>query len=117
MGGRGGGGRNHTMGNRTEMLINACADNSIVCEEVDRDFLVNNCTKPERPDWDRDLLVIVEEGHNELDGDGDRYLRGPGHGGGRFGNLTDAERVEMMLEHLTCMCCKEDDDEVENDSD
>lgn len=68
------------------------------------------------------MLVIVEEGHNELDGDGDRYLRGPGrhgghHGGGRFGYLTDAERVEMMLKHLTCMCCKEDDDEVENDSD
>lgn len=39
MGGRGGGGRNHTMGNRTEMLINACADNGIVCEEVDQTSL------------------------------------------------------------------------------
>ncbi|KAL7514882.1 hypothetical protein ACHAXN_012290 [Cyclotella atomus] len=120
MGGHGEGGRNHTMGNRTEMLIQVCADNNIVCEEVDQDFLANNCTKPERPDWSRDLLVIVEEVNDELDGERDRSLRGPhgghgGQGGGRFGNLTDAERDEMMLKHLTCKCCGDHDDEDGSD--
>lgn len=110
----GGGGRSHTEGNRTEMLLTKCAENGIVCSEVSEEFLTNNCTLPERPDWDRDLLVFVDE-HE------DRFLRGgPGGGGrgrhngdGRWGNLTEAEREDMRLKHLTCRCCKDDE---ENDS-
>jgi hypothetical protein len=106
----GGGGRNHTAEDKAEM----CAEKGIVCAQVDRDFLANNCTRPEHPS-DRDLLMIVEEIHDEfLDGD-HRSLRrsGPGghggQGGGRFGNMTDADREEMMLKRLTCKCCMEDD--------
>jgi hypothetical protein len=107
----GGGGRNHTAEDKAEM----CAEKGIVCAEVDLDFLANNCTRPEHPNSDRDLLMIVEEVHDEfLDGD-HRSLRRPGpgghggQGGGRFGNMTDADREEMMLKRLTCKCCMEDD--------
>ena len=115
----GGGGRNSTdvNRNRTEMLLQMCADNDIVCSEVSQDFLDNNCTLPEPrgPYWDRDL-VIMEEVHDE-----DRFLRGgPGRGrgphgggpgGGRWGNLTEAEREDMRLKHLTCRCCKDDEED------
>lgn len=109
----GGGGRNHTAEDKAEM----CAEKGIVCAEVDQDFLANNCTRPERPNSDRDLLMIVEEVHDEfLDGH-HRSLRRPGpgghggQGGGRFGNMTDADREEMMLKRLTCKCCMEDDED------
>jgi hypothetical protein len=72
----GGGGRNHTAEDKAEM----CAEKGIVCAEVDQDFLANNCTRPERPNSDRDLLMIVEEIHDEfLNGD-HRSLRRPGPG-------------------------------------
>ena len=139
MGGNGMGGRNHTMGNRTEMLIQVCTENNIVCSEVDEDFLANNCTKPERPDWDRDLLEAtwngVQDGETSSEAEGaadagDRTLKrgggggrpgigaggggggrpGAGGGPGKWGNLTDAEIEAMMLKRLTCKCCKDRDD-------
>ncbi|KAL7507554.1 hypothetical protein ACHAXN_007659 [Cyclotella atomus] len=120
MGGEGqgmmGGGRNHTDEDKAQM----CAENGIICAEVDQYFLANNCTRPERPNSNnRDLLMIVEEVHDEFF-DGDRSLRGPGGrggqgggrgGGGRFGNMMEAEREEMKLKRLTCKCCKDHDDD------
>jgi hypothetical protein len=57
-GGGAGGGRNHTM---------ACIENNIVCNEVDQDFLANECTRPEQPDGNRELLELVEEVNSEME--------------------------------------------------
>lgn len=131
--GMNGGGRNHTMGNRTEMLIAVCTKNDIICSDVDEDFLANNCTKPERPTVEGDHGGMVS---SELEGaavvPGDRKLFRGGEGGGRpgigggsgggrpcgagrgpgkWGNLTDSEIEAMKLKRLTCMCCKDHEDD------
>lgn len=128
-GGGDNGGKNQGQGNRTEMLIQVCTENNIVCSEVDEDFLANNCTRPERPNWDRNLL---ETSVREVQGDtktselgfadavpGERRLQGgdggggrpgAGMGGGGGGNLTDTEIEAMKLKRLTCKCCKDRED-------